>query len=175
MATPLENQFSMIAGLESMTSMNSLGSTQITLRVRPRPQPRRRGGGRAGGDHAGVTPAAARHADAADVHQGEPGGSADALSGARPRRRLPLWTLDEYARDPHRAAHLAWSTASRRCRCSAAQKYAVHVQLDPHALAAAADRHQRSRNRAAELEREPADRHASSARSEPSRCRRPAS
>src|SRR5437660_3952801 len=30
-ATPLENQFSMIAGLQSMTSINSLGSTQVTL------------------------------------------------------------------------------------------------------------------------------------------------
>src|ERR1019366_3125390 len=30
-ATPLENQFSTIAGLESMTSVNSLGSTQINL------------------------------------------------------------------------------------------------------------------------------------------------
>src|SRR5258708_22571070 len=30
-ATPLENNFSMIAGLDSMTSVNSLGSTQITL------------------------------------------------------------------------------------------------------------------------------------------------
>src|ERR1044072_6866501 len=30
-ATPLENQFSMIAGLSSMTSSNSLGNTQITL------------------------------------------------------------------------------------------------------------------------------------------------
>src|ERR1700688_1106208 len=30
-ATPLENQFSTIAGLESMTSVNSLGSTLITL------------------------------------------------------------------------------------------------------------------------------------------------
>src|SRR5215470_1049143 len=30
-ATPLENQFSQIAGLDSMTSINSLGSTQITL------------------------------------------------------------------------------------------------------------------------------------------------
>src|SRR5436190_14711348 len=29
-ATPLENQFSSIAGLDSMTSVNSLGSTQIT-------------------------------------------------------------------------------------------------------------------------------------------------
>src|SRR3984893_18013751 len=30
-ATPIENQFSMIAGLQSMTSVNSLGSTQVTL------------------------------------------------------------------------------------------------------------------------------------------------
>src|SRR5918911_3059041 len=30
-ATPLENQFSMIAGLNSMTSSNSLGATQVTL------------------------------------------------------------------------------------------------------------------------------------------------
>ena len=30
-ATPLENQFSMIAGLSSMSSSNSLGNTQITL------------------------------------------------------------------------------------------------------------------------------------------------
>src|SRR4029077_15436792 len=30
-ATPLENQFSTIAGLESMTSVNSLGNSQITL------------------------------------------------------------------------------------------------------------------------------------------------
>src|SRR6202790_5436826 len=30
-ATPLENQFSTIAGIESMTSVNSLGSSQITL------------------------------------------------------------------------------------------------------------------------------------------------
>src|SRR5438445_3967545 len=29
--TPLENQFSTIAGIESMTSVKSLGSTQITL------------------------------------------------------------------------------------------------------------------------------------------------
>src|SRR5215471_6420393 len=30
-ATPLENQFSNIAGIEAMTSVNSLGSTQVTL------------------------------------------------------------------------------------------------------------------------------------------------
>src|ERR1700674_6037606 len=32
-ATPLENQFSTISGLEQMTSVNSLGSTQITLEL----------------------------------------------------------------------------------------------------------------------------------------------
>jgi len=32
-ATPLENNFSMIAGISSMTSSNSLGNTQITLDV----------------------------------------------------------------------------------------------------------------------------------------------
>ena len=30
-ATPLESQFTTIAGLDSMTSTNSLGSTQVTL------------------------------------------------------------------------------------------------------------------------------------------------
>src|SRR3954470_2412503 len=30
-ATPLENQFSAIAGIESMTSTNSLGTTQVTI------------------------------------------------------------------------------------------------------------------------------------------------
>src|SRR5450759_2411234 len=30
-ATPLERQFTTIAGIDSMTSVNSLGSTQITL------------------------------------------------------------------------------------------------------------------------------------------------
>src|SRR3954465_3937897 len=30
-ATPLEKQFSTIAGIDSMTSVNSLGSTQVTI------------------------------------------------------------------------------------------------------------------------------------------------
>ena len=37
-ATPLENQFSNIAGLESMTSVNSLGSTQVNLEFNLDPQ-----------------------------------------------------------------------------------------------------------------------------------------
>jgi len=41
-ATPLERQFSTIAGLDSMTSISSLGASQITLQLssRPLPEPR---------------------------------------------------------------------------------------------------------------------------------------
>ena len=43
-ATPVENEFSKIAGLESMTSVNSLGSTLVTLEFDLEPEPRRRVG-----------------------------------------------------------------------------------------------------------------------------------
>ena len=59
-ATPLENQFSTIAGLDSMTSINSLGSTQVTLEFDLEPQAGRRRRGRAGRHHAGVAPACPR-------------------------------------------------------------------------------------------------------------------
>ena len=56
-----------------------------------------------------------------------------------------------------------------------AQKYAVHVQLDPHALASRQIGINEVETALSELERQPADRHASSGRSAPSRCRPPAS
>ncbi len=81
-ATPLENQFSTIAGLEQMTSVNSLGSTQITLEFALT----RSMDGAAVDVQAAITQAvataAARHADAADVHQGESRRSAHYLSGS---------------------------------------------------------------------------------------------
>src|SRR5437870_4301028 len=95
-ATPLEGQFSSIAGLNSMTASNSLGNTQITLEFdlsrkldgaavdvqaaitqasRLLPQGMKPGGLRDrrlyvhGRDHASLPASAARHADAADFHQ----------------------------------------------------------------------------------------------------------
>ena len=53
-ATPMENQFSNIAGVESMTSINSLGATQITLEFALEPQHGRRRHRRAVGHHASV-------------------------------------------------------------------------------------------------------------------------
>ena len=78
-ATPLERQFSTIAGVESMTSSNSLGSTSITLSVRAGPGHRRRGPGCAGGDRGHPSPAARGHAQPTVVPQGQPGRLADPL------------------------------------------------------------------------------------------------
>ena len=84
--------------------------------IRPGPEAGRRGGGRAGRHHAGFPHAAAGHADAADVHQGQSRRPADPLHRAdladaaavHPRR---------ICRDAHRAAHLDDFAAWRRCRC----------------------------------------------------------
>ena len=173
-ATPLENQFSMIAGLESMTSVNSLGSTQITLEF----DLNRSLDGAAvdvqARDHAGGAAAAAGHADAADLHQGEPGRPADPLSrhhvddaAAVDARRV--------RRDAHRAAHL--DGQRRRAGAGARQPEVRRARAARSARARrAADRHQRGRERrCANWNVNIADRHRSSARTRRSRCRRPAS
>ena len=53
-ATPLERQFSHIAGITEMTSSSSLGSHQRDPAIRPEPQYRRRGARRAGGHQCGA-------------------------------------------------------------------------------------------------------------------------
>ena len=59
---------------------------------------------------------------------------------------LPLWTLDEYA-ETRIAQRISMVTGVAQVQVLGAQKYAVHVQMDPHALAAAPDRHQRESKR----------------------------
>ena len=95
-ATPLENNFSMIAGLEAMTSTNSLGSTQITLQFDLSRNL----------DGAAVDVQAAITQSARLLPQGMPTpptftkvNPADQpiLYLALTSRSLPLWTLDEYA------------------------------------------------------------------------------
>ena len=81
-ATPLENQFSTIAGMQSMTSTNSLGTTQIVLEFNLD----RNLDGAAVDVQAAITQASrllpAGHADAADVREGEPGRPADPVPGS---------------------------------------------------------------------------------------------
>ena len=47
---------------------------------------------------------------------------------------LPLWTLDEYA-ETRIAQRISMVSGVAQVQVLGAQKYAVHVQMDPHALA----------------------------------------
>src|SRR5271155_4937715 len=132
-ATPLENQFSNISGLDSMTSTNSLGSTQVTLefvltksldgaavdvqsaitqaaRLRPAGMP---------------TPPTFTKVNPADQ---------PILYLAITSQTLPLWTLDEYA-ETRIAQRISMVSGVAQVQVLGAQKYAVHAQVDPHLLA----------------------------------------
>src|SRR5216117_2539302 len=133
-ATPLENQLSMIAGLESMTSVNSLGSAQITLEF----DLNRSLDGAAVDVQAAITQAARL------LPQGMPTpptftkvNPADQpiLYIALTSKMLPIWTLDEYA-ETRIAQRISMVSGVAQVQVLGAQKYAVHAQLDPHALAA---------------------------------------
>jgi HAE1 family hydrophobic/amphiphilic exporter-1 len=132
-ATPLENQFSTIAGLESMTSVNSLGSTQITLEF----ELSRSMDGAAVDVQAAITQASRL------LPQGMPTpptftkvNPADQpiLYLALTSKMLPLWTLDEYA-ETRIAQRISMASGVAQVQVLGQQKYAVHAQMDPHALA----------------------------------------
>src|SRR5205085_3674367 len=133
-ATPLENNFSMIAGLESMTSINSLGSTQITLEFDLSRNL----------DGAAVDVQAAITQSARLLPAGMPTpptftkvNPADQpiLYLALTSESLPLWTLDEYA-ETRVAQRISMITGVAQVQVLGAQKFAVHAQMDPHAMAA---------------------------------------
>src|SRR6059036_845665 len=132
-ATPLENQFSMIAGLESMTSINSLGSAQITLEF----DLNRNLDGAAIDVQSAITQASRL------LPQGMPTpptftkvNPADQpiLYLALTSKSLPLYTLDDYA-ETRIAQRISMISGVAQVQVLGAQKYAVHVQMDPHALA----------------------------------------
>src|SRR5579883_3435717 len=132
-ATPLENQFSNIAGLDSMTSINSLGSTQVTLEFALSKSL----------DGAAVDVQAAITQAARLLPQGMPTpptftkvNPADQpiLYIAVTSKTLPLWTLDEYA-ETRIAQRISMISGVAQVQVLGAQKYAVHVQVDPHLLA----------------------------------------
>src|SRR6478672_10082671 len=133
-ATPLENNFSMIAGLESMTSTNSLGSTQVTLEFDLSRNL----------DGAAVDVQAAITQSARLLPTGMP--TPPTFTKVNPADQpilylaltsptLPMWTLDEYA-ETRVAQRISMVSGVAQVQVLGAQKYAVHVQMDPSLLAA---------------------------------------
>jgi HAE1 family hydrophobic/amphiphilic exporter-1 len=132
-ATPLENQFMTIAGLNSMTSSNSLGNTQITLEF----ELSRKLDGAAVDVQAAITQASRL------LPLGMP--TPPTFTKVNPADQpilylaltsptLPLYTLDEYA-ETRIAQRISMISGVAQVQVLGAQKYAVHVQMDPHAMA----------------------------------------
>jgi HAE1 family hydrophobic/amphiphilic exporter-1 len=132
-ATPLENQFSTIAGLEAMTSVNSLGSTLVTLEF----DLNRSLDGAAIDVQSAITQASRL------LPQGMP--TPPTFTKVNPADQpilylvitsttIPPWTLDEYA-ETRIAQRISQVSGVAQVQVLGSQKYAVHAQLDPHALA----------------------------------------
>src|SRR5437879_10522687 len=132
-ATPLENQFSMIAGLNAMTSTNSLGATQITLEF----DLSRSLDGAAVDVQAAITQAArllpAGMPTPPTFTKVNPADQ-PILYLALTSATVPLWTLDAYA-ETRGAQRISMVSGVAQVQVLGAQKYAVHAQMDPHKLA----------------------------------------
>jgi HAE1 family hydrophobic/amphiphilic exporter-1 len=131
-ATPLEKQFSTIAGIDVMTSTSSLGNTSITLQftldrnidaaaqdvnaaisqtLRQLPQ--------------GIIPPSYQKVDPS---------AAPILYIALTTSTLPLSQLDEYA-ETYLAQRISTVAGVAQVQVYGSQKYAVRIQLDPQAMA----------------------------------------
>jgi HAE1 family hydrophobic/amphiphilic exporter-1 len=133
-ATPLEAQFSTIAGLASMTSINTLGSTQITLEF----------GLDRSLDGAAVDVQAAITQSSRLLPPGMPTpptftkvNPADQpiLYLALSSSSMPLYALNEFA-ETRVAQRISQVTGVAQVAILGAQRYAVHAQMDPYAMAA---------------------------------------
>ena len=132
-ATPLEKQFSTIAGIDAMTSTSTLGGTNITL-----------------------TFALSRNIDAAaadvqaaiskTLRQFPPGMQPPSYNKSNPAdspilflaltsTTMPLPQLNEYA-ETFLAQRLSTVSGVAQVQVFGSQKYAVRIQVDPKALAA---------------------------------------
>jgi len=132
-ATPLEKQFSTIAGLDSMTSESALGATQITLQF----SLDRNIDAAAQDVQSAIalaakqlpptmtTPPSYRKVNPAD---------APIFYLALTSQTLPLSQVDEYA-ETLLAQRISTISGVAQVQVYGSQKYAVRVQLDPRALA----------------------------------------
>jgi hydrophobic/amphiphilic exporter-1 (mainly G- bacteria), HAE1 family len=132
-ATPLEKQFGSIAGLDNMSSTNSMGSTQISLQFNLT----RNIDGAAEDVQAAIiaarpllptsmpTPPTFRKVNPAD---------APILFIALSSPTLPLYTVDEYAENIL-APRISMTSGVAQVQVYGSQIYSPHVQVDPRKLA----------------------------------------
>jgi HAE1 family hydrophobic/amphiphilic exporter-1 len=132
-ATPLERQFSTIAGLDSMTSSSSLGSTSITLQFALN-----RNLDAAAQDVQAAIAAAGRqlppNMPAPPSYNKVNPADTPVLYLAITSENMPLYQLDEYA-ETMMALRISAIEGVAQVQVYGAQKYAVRTQLDPRQLA----------------------------------------
>jgi len=133
-ATPLERQFSTIAGMDSMNSTNTLGTTRITLQFNLS-----RNIDAAAQDVQAMIAKAARQLppDMPNPPSLQKVNPADfpVIFLALSSPTLPLSMVHEYA-DTFMAQRISMVSGVAQVQIFGAQKYAVRVQLEPKALAA---------------------------------------
>jgi HAE1 family hydrophobic/amphiphilic exporter-1 len=132
-ALPLEKEFSLIAGIDNMTSSSTLGGTQVTLQFSLE-----RDIDAAAQD---VQSAIARAAKQLPPTMTVPPSfrkvnPADAAIYylVLTSDTLPLYTVDEYA-ETLMAQRISTISGVAQVQVFGSQKYAVHIQIDPRALA----------------------------------------
>jgi HAE1 family hydrophobic/amphiphilic exporter-1 len=132
-ATPLEKQFSTIAGIEAMNSNSALGQTQITLQF----DLNRNIDAAAQDVQSAITQAAPllpHDMPSPPSFQKVNPANNPVLYLAVSSDNLPLWTSDEYA-ETYIAQHISMVGGVAQVQVFGQQKYAVRMQVDPRLLA----------------------------------------
>jgi hydrophobic/amphiphilic exporter-1 (mainly G- bacteria), HAE1 family len=133
-ATPLERQFTTIAGLDDMTSVSSLGSTSITLQFELSRNI----------DGAAVDVETAINEATPLLPPGMPNPPSFRKNNPSDfpivfmcliSDTLPMWVLDDYA-ETLVAQRISTISGVAQVNVAGQQKYAVHVQVDPRKMAA---------------------------------------
>ena len=133
-ATPLERQFTGIAGMDSMISVNTMSNTQITLQF----DLNRDLDGAAVDVQTAIAEALPLLPPGLpsppSFRKYNPADSPIMFMGLT-SKALPLWVLDDYAEQTI-AQRISMVSGVAQVLVFGAQKYAVHIQVDPSKLAA---------------------------------------
>jgi HAE1 family hydrophobic/amphiphilic exporter-1 len=133
-ATPLERQFTTIAGLDEMSSVSALGSTSITLQF----DLNRNIDGAAVDVETAISEATPLlppgMPNPPSFHKNNPSDYPIVFMGLV-SDTLPMWVIDDYA-ETLVAQRISTINGVAQVFVSGQQKYAVHVQVDPRKMAA---------------------------------------